>query len=110
MVAAAAVEEKTAQDIIDVFKDGIASTQPLQIRLKAAEAWLKVDQEHAKHELKTERSEAEQMDREGALAFLATALTDGHAATLIRKRLERENIPDADVVDVEAEDVTDLDD
>lgn len=109
MVAQAALEDKTAQSIIDVFKDGIAPSQPMQIRLKAAEAWIKVDLDDAKQELRAESTASEQMDREAALAFLAGRLTEGHAATLIRKRLERENIPDADVFDVEDEDVTDLD-
>lgn len=104
LVAIAALEEKTAQDIIDVFKDGIAPHQPIQIRLKAAEAWIRVDQEEAKHQLKQERNEGEAMDREAALAFLADRLSTGHAASLIRKQLESENIADADVVEDEADD------
>lgn len=85
-VAAAAAEKKNAQNIIDVFKDGIASKQPMQIRLKAAEAWLRVDDNDAKLDLKRAVAASESMDRDQALDYLAKALSGGHAAELVRSR------------------------
>lgn len=103
LVAEAALEEKTASEIIQVFRDGVANTQPMQIRLKAAEAWLKIEHGEGELSLKEETSESENMDRETALRLLASKLTQGSSAEIIRNRLlesqTSEPIPDAEVVD-----------
>jgi hypothetical protein len=102
LVADAAREKKTAQQIIDVFKDGISPNQPITIRLKAAEAWIGIEHKEGTLGLKEEATQSEAMDRETALAFLAERLTSGHAASVLRnhmKQLEQVTIPDAEVVE-----------
>lgn len=102
MVAEAALEKKTADAIIEVFKDGIHPNQPMTIRLKAAEAWLGVEREEGKLTLKEQDSENQKRDREELLGILSEKLTTGHAATLIRKQIESQaEIVDAEVVDDE---------
>ena len=108
MVAEAARDSKTAQAIIDVFKDGISNNQPMNIRLKAAEAWIKVEQEDAKLQLREVEGEGQRRDRGELLNILAGRLTESHSAVLLRKQLEeRAGITDAEVVvDVDAHDIT----
>jgi hypothetical protein len=108
-VAEAAREEKAAQDIIDVFKDGIDSRQPINIRLKAAEAWIKVEQDDAKLQLREADSAGQQRDRGELLSILAGRLTQSHSAGLLRRQIEeRSGITDAEeVIDVDATDLSD---
>jgi predicted DNA-binding protein len=103
MVAEAAMERRIADQIINVFKDGIHPSQPINIRLKAAEAWIGIEREEGKLSLKEEVSEDERMDREQALQFLAQRLTESHSATLLRRQIESqiEVIPDAEIVEGE---------
>jgi hypothetical protein len=107
-VAAAAREKQTAQAIIDVFKDGIHSSQPMNIRLKAAEAWIKIEQEDAKLSLREADSEGQRLDRAEALNILAERLTSGQAAILLRRHvLEAETgITDATVIEGTAVDIS----
>jgi hypothetical protein len=100
-VAAAAREKKNAQAIIDVFKDGVHPSQPMNIRIKAAEAWIKVEQDDAKLRIRESDSEGQQRDREELLSLLSERLTTGHAAMLLRKQLESESIgfTDGDVIE-----------
>jgi hypothetical protein len=95
-VAEAAREKKTSQDIIDVFRDGIHPNQPMSVRLKAAEAWIKVEQEDAKLRLKEEAEVGQRRDRAELLNLLSEGLTTGHSAMLLRKQLaERAGMGDA---------------
>lgn len=98
-VAAAAREKKTAQNIIDVFKDGISPTQPMAIRLKAAEAWIKVEQEDIKLQLKEASTESERFDRSKALEILSKSLTSGHSALLLKRELAERTGIDPDVIE-----------
>lgn len=105
-VAEAARDEKTAQDIIDVFKDGIAANQPINIRIKAAEAWIKVEQDDAKLQLREVDAAGQRRDRGELLNILAGRLTSSHSASLLRQQLEeRAGITDDDVIDVPARDI-----
>lgn len=104
-VADAAREKKTAQDIIDVFKDCVHPSQPANIRLKAATEWIKVEQEDAKLRLKEADSENQQRDRGELINLLSTRLTTGPAAVVIRRQLESQaGITDAEVIDGHAHD------
>jgi uncharacterized protein YdaT len=99
-VAAAAREKKNAQAIIDVFKDGIHSSQPMNIRIKAATEWIRVEQEDAKLHLRETEGQEQAHDRETLLAMLSERLTTGHAAVLLRKQIESEaGITDANIID-----------
>lgn len=93
-VAEAAREKKNAQAIIDVFKDGVAPHQPINIRIKAAEAWLKVEGDDAKIALKEADFESQKHDRDELLDMLSQQLTAGHAGLLLRKQLESETSDD----------------
>lgn len=102
LVAEAAMERKNAQAIIDVFKDGIAESQPMSLRLRAAEAWIGIEREEGKLMLKEEAMVDEQFDRDRALMLLSEKLSQGHAANLLRQQLESrvaEPIVDGEVVE-----------
>jgi hypothetical protein len=108
MVAQAAREKKAVDDIIDVFKDGIQPTQPMHIRLKAAEAWIKVESDDAKLRLQEEEHSSIQRDRQELLELLAGKFTNGTTGLLLRRQLTERiesEIDDADVIDGEAEDI-----
>ena len=95
--------ELHAQDIVQVFKSAIDAGQPMGTRLKAAQAWLDIESESRKLEIKEEAEEAKQHSRDELIAILAEKLTAGPAAELLRKQLDSETgIVDAEVV---AEDV-----
>lgn len=95
--------EKNAQHIVRVFQDAIDSAQPMGTRLKAAQAWLEVEQSNRKLEIQQEAAEAQQHSRDELIAILAEKLTAGPSADLLRKQLEAEaGIVDGEVV---AEDV-----
>lgn len=99
MVAESAREKKNAQNIIEVFKDGIDSNQPMHIRLKAAEAWLKIDLEDEKLALKEDATESEKLGRDQLLNLLSEKLTSGHAANMLRSQIEdRTGIRDGEIV------------
>jgi hypothetical protein len=104
--AADHVAESAAQhaaDIVAVFQAAIDSGQPMGTRLKAAQAWLDVEQENRKLDIKEEAEDAKQHSRDELIAILAEKLTAGPAAELLRKQLESEvGVIDAEVV---AEDV-----
>lgn len=103
-VAEAAREKKSAQAIIDVFKDGVHSSQPISIRIKAATEWIKVEQEDAKLRLREADSESQKRDRDELLTLLSTRLTSGSAALMLRRQIEQEaGITDA-VIDGHARD------
>jgi len=113
LVAEAAREKENAERIIDVFKDGIASTQQMHIRLKAAEAWIKVEQDDAKLSLKENDADHVQRSREELLELLTGKLSEGPAAALLRRQLAEQSEStqiDDDIIDVDAEDVEEFDD
>lgn len=91
LVAEAARERENAQAIIDVFKDGIHSSQPQHLRLKAAMAWIEIEQKDAALRLKEEESDQLQRGREELLQLLAGKFTDGPTAALLRKQLMQNN-------------------
>jgi hypothetical protein len=100
-VAEAAAEEKNRRDIINVFKDAIHPSQPIQVRLKGAEAWAKIAADQNKIELQEEAVSAQQHSREELLELLSQKLTSGPTANLLRTQIEQENIVDVEVVEVE---------
>lgn len=105
-VAQAAREKRSADAIIDVFRDGVSDNQPMHIRLKAAEAWLKVESDDAKLRLQEEETNSIQRDRQELLELLAGKFTSGTTGLLLRRQLaERADSEILDVIEVEAEDV-----
>ena len=101
-VAQAAQEDPEARKIIQVFKDAIHPSQPMSIRLKAAEAWLGIEREEAKVALQEADHEAKHHDREELIGILAGKFTQGPMAALLRKQLEEQSgITDAEVVSEE---------
>lgn len=98
-VAEAAEVEENAQRIIEVFKDAIHPSQPIQTRLKGAEAWVKIAQEHAKFEVHEAATGELQRSREELIALLAEKMKTGPAAALVRKQLEEESVIEGTIVD-----------
>lgn len=91
--------EKNAHHIVQVFKDAIDASQPMGTRLKAAQAWLEVEQDNRKLEIQQEAAEAQQHSRDELIAILAEKLTAGPSADLLRRQLEQETgIVDGEVV------------
>jgi hypothetical protein len=99
LVAQAAREKKNAEDIIDVFKDGIKDTQPAHIRLKAAEAWLKIESDDAKLRLQEEETASVQRDRGELLELLAGKLAGGPTSALLRRQITEHVESDGDVIE-----------
>ena len=88
-----------AAEIVAVFKNGIDASQPMGIRLKAAQAWLEVETDTRKLEIQQEAEDAKQHSRDELIAILADKLTAGPASELLRQQLESETgIVEADVV------------
>lgn len=99
-VAEAAEEERNKNSIIQVFKDAIHESQPISIRLKGAQAWAEIAQQHAKMELAEEAHAEIQHSREDLIALLAGKLTSGPAAAIVRGAIEQETgIVDAEIVE-----------
>lgn len=102
-VAQAAMEEENAKAIVNVFKDAIHPNQPIGVRLKGAQAWAEIANQHAKMELQEESQDQIHHSREEALALLAERLTSGPAAAILRGQIEAETgIVDAEVIDDDA--------
>lgn len=105
VVAEAAMDEKNARAIVEVFKDAIHPSQPIHVRLKGASAWADVAMQSAKFDLSEEQAQVQQHSRQELIDLLAGKLTSGPAAALIRQQIEAETgIVDAEVVEDEAED------
>ena len=111
-VAEAATKQSNREDIVRVFEDAVADTQPIGVRLKGAEAWLAIEREERKLALQEEDFDAKQHSREELVAILADKLTSGPAAEVLRAQLQvtevelqdaesAEEIEDAEVVDDE---------
>ena len=98
--------ELNAKELVAVFKDAIDSGQPMGTRLKAAQAWLDVEQTNRKMEMQQEAAEAQQHSRDELIAILAEKLTAGPTAEILRRQLGERA---AEVVDakVVTEDVID---
>jgi hypothetical protein len=100
MVAEAARDKRQAESIIDVFRDAIHPTQPTHIRLKAAEAWLRVEAEDAKLSMQESEQESVKRDRHELIQVLSEKLTSGPSALLLQRQLEEQaGIIDVEVVD-----------
>lgn len=99
-VAEAAQEDQTARKIIEVFKDAIQPDQPMNIRIKAAEAWLGVEREETKTQILEEDHDIKKHSREELLEILASKMTQGPIADIMKaKQIESEaGIVDAVVV------------
>lgn len=103
-VAEAAQIEENARQIIEVFKDAISKNQPMSTRLKAAEAWLGIENQESKLALQEEEASAKQHSRDELIAMLTKRLTSGPTSQILRRQIESESgIQDAIVI----EDVTD---
>lgn len=101
-VAEAARDEEARQQLIDVFKDGIHPSQPMATRLKAAEAWLRVDEAEGKAEIQEQEMSDRNRSRGELLDILAEKLTTGASAQLLAQRLmpaQDDDVVDADVVE-----------
>jgi hypothetical protein len=111
-VAEAAVKQANREDIVRVFEDAVADSQPIGVRLKGAEAWLAIEREERKLSLQEDEFDAKQHSRDELVAILADKLTSGPAAEVLRAKLavseaelhEAETIEDAEIVDEVDED------
>ncbi len=100
-VAEAAQEEKSAKQIVEVFKDAIDPSQPIHVRLKGAQAWVDISVQHNKFELQEEAHDAMQHSREELIEMLSKKLTEGPAANVLRREIEEQVIVEAEIVEVE---------
>jgi hypothetical protein len=98
-VAESAQEEKSAKQIVEVFKDAIDPSQPISIRLKGAQAWVDIAVQHGRFELQEEAHEAAQHSREELIQMLSSKLTSGPTASVIRRQIEDQIIVDAEIVE-----------
>jgi hypothetical protein len=103
-VAEAAQDEVSRRRIINVFRDAVDPNQPMGIRMKGATEWLAIEREEGKLALQESEVDAKNHSREELLAILAKKLTNGPTGDLLRRQLEAENIPDAEVVEEETDD------
>lgn len=95
---------KHAQEIVQVFKDGIDPDRPMGTRLKAAELWLGVEEKEAKIQLQEEKQD-EQLERDEIIKRLADGLLKGAVGAAMRQEVIRvpnqaddEEIEEAEVV------------
>ena len=98
-VAEAAQRDEMARDIIKVFQDAIDDSQPISIRLKGAMALHEIERDEARTVLKEVEQDAKQHSRDELISILSDKLTSGTTAAILRRQLEAEAIPDADVVE-----------
>lgn len=94
---------KAAQDLVQVFKDGIDPEKPMGTRLKAAELWLGIEEKEAKLQLAEEKQD-EQLDRDEIIKRLAQGLLSGAVGAAMRQeavRVPNEAEADEDIVDAE---------
>jgi hypothetical protein len=99
-VAEAAMEEKNALAIIEVFKDAIHPSQPIHIRIKGATAWADIAMQSAKFDLSEEAQQQQQLSRDELIKLLSEKLSNGPAANLIAGQIEEQTgIVDAEVVE-----------
>jgi hypothetical protein len=96
-IADAANQE--AEKITRVFKDAIDPAQPMSIRLKGAQIWTEISSQEAKIAIQEEDVEGRQHSREELIEILASKLTSGPTAQILRRQLEEESIQDAEVVE-----------
>lgn len=95
---------KEAEKITRVFKDAIDPAQPMSIRLKGAQIWTEISSQEAKIAIQEEDAEGRQHSREELIEILASKLTHGPTAQILRRQLEGETgIVDAEVVDDDVE-------
>lgn len=103
-VADHAAQPETQQAIVQVLKDAVDPNQPIAVRIKGVETIVSIEKEHRKIELAQASAVAEQRSREELLDLLSEKLSKGPVAGIMRRRLEEEIIPDAEVVEVEEDD------
>lgn len=96
--------QKEAEDILDVFRDGISPDKPMGTRLKAAELWLSVEEKESKLALQEEKLDADNLSRDEIIKALAEGLSQGAVAAMIASQLHKSDEPivDADVVEDDA--------
>jgi len=98
---------KEARRIVQVFKDATDESQPISVRLKAAQAWIEIEREDDKLTLQEETADAKQMSREELIAAVREKMSSGTAAAIIRKALEEDNgsVVAPDVIDIPEDDI-----
>ena len=87
-VTEAAQERANLDAIIQVFKDAVHPGQPMGLRVKAAQAWLDVEQKEGRLLLEEEDQDNKHHSRDELLEILASRLTEGAAAPILRSRLQ----------------------
>lgn len=100
-VAEAAEVDRTARQIIEVFKDAIDPNQPMSVRLKGAQAWVEIAVQHGRLEIQEEAHESSQHSREELIEMLSKKLTQGPTATVIRKQIEEYNTIEGEAVEID---------
>lgn len=77
----------------------MADDQPMYIRIKAAEAWIKLDLAEGKQARQADDAESQKFDRATLLAMLSEKLTSSHTAALLRRQMEQESGGPGNVID-----------
>lgn len=98
-LAAQLVEDNRAamqRALREILRDGTPSQ-----KLRATEALLKLGLSAERLDVSERRDDQQHRSREELVALLASRLTSGPAASLVRAQLEAETIPDAQVVETD---------
>jgi hypothetical protein len=104
----AAEAQKEATRIIQVFKDATDPSQPISVRLKAAQAWVEIEREESKLMLAEDSADAKQMSREELIAAIREKFSSGAAAAILQKAIESGDRPE--VITIDDDDIIEEDD
>lgn len=100
---AAEEARNNAEDLIQVFKDGIDPENPMKIRLASANSWFGIEQEEAKLKIQEEKLDfdIEKANRDDLVEYLKNALTEGPLADQIQRQFDAESTAE-DITDAES--------
>ena len=91
-----------AEEIVAAFRDALHPSQPIQVRLKAAVEWLKIEQQGVAQEIGV-RDDFSVATEEELVNFILSYLTSARLVTSVETQLrERSSSPAAGVIEVAA--------
>lgn len=93
--------KESHEALVQVFKDGIDPQMPFRDRIRAAEAWLAVENNAEKLRLTRQRDDGERMDRAELISLLKKKLSEGPTAEFVSRSITTasEDVVDAVVVE-----------
>ena len=99
---AAREAQEHAEEIVQAFRDALHPSQPIQVRLKAAVEWLKIEQQGVVQEIGV-RDDFSVATEEELVNFILGYLTSARLVTSVETKLrERSSSPTAGVIEVGA--------